>query len=132
MPRSIPSLTNILSPFKRDEYQGLYQDTGHGGPDEPRNSYIQMLARKGKDGIGHHGPVSSMGVPGPELPQWNDIQFVTAQLARKPLLDDHPVATEVVIGPSAKRPLMLKIPLFVSDMSFGALSSSFALMRRVR
>ena len=22
-----------------------------------------------------------MGVPGPELPQWNDLQFLTAQLA---------------------------------------------------
>src|SRR5690606_16500024 len=27
-----------------------------------------------------------------------------------------------VIGPEAKKPLHLKIPLFVSDMSFGALS----------
>ena len=108
-------------PFKRDEYLGLYQDV-HGGPEEPSNGYIQMLARKGKEGIGHHGPVSSMGVPGPELPLWNDLQFVTAQLARQPLLDDEPVGTDLVIGPKAKKPLSLKIPLFVSDMSFGALS----------
>ena len=108
-------------PFKRDEYLGLYQDV-HGGPEEPSNGYIQMLAREGKEGIGHHGPVSSMGVPGPELPLWNDLQFVTAQLARQPLLDDEPVGTDLVIGPKAKKPLSLKIPLFVSDMSFGALS----------
>lgn len=38
------------------------------------------------------------------------------------MLDDAPVATEVVIGPNAKKPLKFKIPLFVSDMSFGALS----------
>ena len=108
-------------PFKRDDYLGLYQDI-HGGPEEPHNNYIQMLAREGKEGIGHHGPVSSMGVPGPELPQWSDLQFVTAQLARKPLLDDESVGTEVTIGPNAARPLSLKIPIFVSDMSFGALS----------
>ena len=108
-------------PFDRDKYLGLYQDV-HGGPEEPNNGYIQMLAQKGKQGIGHHGPISSMGVPGPELPQWDDIQFVTAQLARKPLLDDHPVGTEVIIGPNAAKPLTLSIPLFVSDMSFGALS----------
>ncbi len=108
-------------PFHRDEYLGLYQDI-HGGPEEPHNAYIQMLARKGKEGIGHHGPVSSMGVPTTELPQWNDIQFITAQLARKPLLDDEPVKTSLVIGPQAAKPLELKIPLFVSDMSFGALS----------
>lgn len=108
-------------PFRRDENLGLYQDV-HGTPEEPHNSYVQMLARQGKQGIGHHGPVTSMGVPSTELPQWSDIQFVTAQLARQPLLDDAPVGTELVIGPSAKKPLELKIPLFVSDMSFGALS----------
>ena len=37
-------------------------------------------------------------------------------------LDDDPVGTDVVIGPNAARPLVLDIPLFVSDMSFGALS----------
>ena len=112
---------NHPQPFQRDEYLGLYQDI-HGGPEEPLNGYIQTLARKGKEGIGHHGPVSSMGVPGPQLPLWSDIQFVTAQLARQPLLDDEPVATQLVIGPEADRPLALQIPLFVSDMSFGALS----------
>jgi len=63
-----------------------------------------------------------MGVPFSELPKWDDIQLVTAQLARLPQLDDVPVATEVVIGPDADRPLTLDIPLFVSDMSFGSLS----------
>jgi rubrerythrin len=32
------------------------------------------------------------------------------------------VGTELVIGPNAKKPLRLEIPIFVSDMSFGALS----------
>ena len=31
-------------------------------------------------------------------------------------------ATDIVIGPNATKPLHLDIPLFVSDMSFGALS----------
>lgn len=63
-----------------------------------------------------------MGVPLTELPRWDDIQFVTAQFATKPLMDDAAVGTELIIGPRAKRPLQLDIPLFVSDMSFGALS----------
>ena len=33
-----------------------------------------------------------------------------------------PISSEVVIGPAAKKPLRLEIPLLVSDMSFGALS----------
>ena len=32
------------------------------------------------------------------------------------------VNTELVIGPKANKPLRLDIPLFISDMSFGALS----------
>ncbi|MCJ7630398.1 MAG: FMN-binding glutamate synthase family protein, partial [Longimicrobiales bacterium] len=39
-----------------------------------------------------------------------------------PLLDHEEVGSDVVIGPGADRPLRLEIPLFVSDMSFGALS----------
>lgn len=108
-------------PYQRDEYLGLYADI-HGTPDEPHNQHIQTLARLGPVGIGHHGPVSAMGVPRGELPSWDDIQIVTAQLARRPLLDHAPVDTRLVIGPRAKKPLILDIPIFVSDMSFGALS----------
>ena len=72
--------------------------------------------------MGHHGPVTSMGVSRLELPKWDDLQFMTAQLARKPHLDHVPVGTGVVIGPNADKPLELDIPIFVSDMSYGALS----------
>ena len=108
-------------PYQRDNYLGLYADT-HGTPDEPHTGFIQKLAREGLSKLGHHGRVSAMGVSRQELPKWEDIQFVTAQLASMPLLDDEPVGTEIVIGPGAKKPLKLDIPLFVSDMSFGALS----------
>ena len=40
-----------------------------------------------------------------------------------PQLDDVPVDSSVVIGPSGEKPLRLDIPIFVSDMSFGALSA---------
>ncbi|NNE07823.1 MAG: Rieske 2Fe-2S domain-containing protein [Gemmatimonadetes bacterium] len=108
-------------PYDRDSYLGLYADV-HGTSEEPYNNYIQDLARNGLAKHGHHGPVSAMGVPLTELPRWDDIQLLTGQLARRPLLDDHEVGTNLVIGPNAKKPLELAIPLFVSDMSFGALS----------
>ena len=107
--------------YDRDAYQGLYADL-HGTPEEPDNGYIRGLAKDGLSKTGHHGPVSAMGVALTELPRWRDLQIITGQLARSPLLDDAPVGTEVVIGPRAKKPLELAIPLFVSDMSFGALS----------
>lgn len=108
-------------PFDRSAYQGEFQDP-HGTPDEPHVGLIRRLATEGLSNLGHHGPVSAMGVSREELPKWDDIQFVTAQLATKPLLDESAVSSSVVIGPRAKKPLHLEIPLFVSDMSFGALS----------
>lgn len=109
-------------PFDRDAYLGLYADTAHGTAEEPYNGLIQEYARDGLAKTGHHGRVESMGVPRDELPTWDDLQILTAQLHTAPLLDDQPVGTDVVIGPNAQKPLRLNIPLFVSDMSFGALS----------
>jgi methylamine---glutamate N-methyltransferase subunit C len=109
------------SPFDRTAYQGAFQDP-HGTPEEPHVGLIRRLANEGLDYLGHHGPVAAMGVPRDELPLWDSIQLATAQLARRPLLDEVPVGTDVVIGPNADRPLALALPLFVSDMSFGALS----------
>ncbi|MDW3176902.1 MAG: glutamate synthase-related protein [Acidimicrobiia bacterium] len=108
-------------PYDRSSYQGEFQDP-HGTPDEPHVGLIRRLATEGLSTLGHHGPVSAMGVARDDLPKWDEIQFVTAQLATKPLLDDAAVSSGVVIGPRAKKPLHLDIPLFVSDMSFGALS----------
>jgi len=108
-------------PYDRDSYLGLYADV-HGTPEEPHNQYIQTLAREGLKSWGHHGKVSAMGIPAPDLPGWADIQILTAQLAARPLADDAEVDVSLVIGPRAARPLHLAIPLFVSDMSFGALS----------
>lgn len=91
-------------------------------PEEPTVAFIHQLAREGLSKLGHHGTMTSMGVPRHELPKWDDIQIMTAQLATKPLMEDQPVASELVIGPRADKPLKLAIPLFVSDMSFGSLS----------
>ncbi|GIU41310.1 glutamate synthase-related protein [Shewanella colwelliana] len=116
------------------------KDVGHEGPgiatlngsdaqphaavtqEEPTVEFIHQLAREGLSKMGHHGPMTSMGVPRHHLPHWDDIQIMTAQMATQPLQEDQAVATELVIGPQARKPLILKIPLFVSDMSFGALS----------
>ncbi|USD67566.1 glutamate synthase-related protein [Vibrio sp. SCSIO 43136] len=90
--------------------------------EEPTVEFIHQLAREGLSKLGHHGPMTSMGVPRHLLPHWDDLQVMVAQMATKPLMEDVPVATKLVVGPKAKKPLVLDIPLFVSDMSFGALS----------
>ncbi|MBO6517892.1 MAG: Rieske 2Fe-2S domain-containing protein [Bacteroidia bacterium] len=108
-------------PFDRSSYLGAYADT-HPEPTEPYTGYIKELARNGLKNVGHHGPSASMGVDRNTLPKWESIQFLPAQLASRPLLDHEKVETSVTIGPNAQKPLSLEIPVFVSDMSFGALS----------
>ncbi len=108
-------------PFQRDQYLGDYADT-HPESTEPYTNYIKELAQNGLKNYGHHGPSASMGVDRNTLPKWENIQFLPAQLAKRPLLDHEKVSTKVVIGKRAAKPLVLDIPLFVSDMSFGSLS----------
>jgi len=55
-------------------------------------------------------------------PSWDDILIKGAQIARIPLNADVPVITRTIIGPGASRPLIIETPIFVSHMSFGALS----------
>ncbi len=114
-------LTEHPQPFDRDAYLGQYADTNP-QETEPYTNYIKELSRNGLKNWGHHGPSAAMGVDRRELPKWNDIQYLPAQLATRPLMDDEKVSTQVIIGPRAKKPLKLDIPIFVSDMSFGALS----------
>ena len=114
-------LNKYPQPFKRDQYLGQYADTNPEST-EPFNGYIRELAQNGLKNYGHHGPSAAMGVDRNLLPKWESIQFLPAQLARRPLFDDQPVRTQVIIGPKAKRPLELELPILVSDMSFGALS----------
>ena len=90
--------------------------------EEPTVAFIHQLANEGLSKMGHHGAMTSMGVPRHLLPHWDDIQLLVAQMASKPLFEDEAVATQLIIGPEAKKPLRLDIPLFVSDMSFGSLS----------
>ncbi len=108
-------------PYQRDQYQGAYEDP-HGTIEEPHVKFIHHLATHGLKKTGHHGPVSAMGVARQEVPSWDDLQFVVGQLHNFPQLDEVSVGAELVIGPRAAKPLQLDIPIFVSDMSFGALS----------
>ena len=64
---------------------------------------------------------ASMGTRLP-MPSWDEILFLGAQLDPMPLEEDAPVRTTTVIGPHAEKPLVLENPVYISHMSFGALS----------
>lgn len=53
---------------------------------------------------------------------WDEILIKGAQLARIPLNNDAGVNTQTIIGPGAKTPLVIETPIYVTHMSFGALS----------
>ena len=53
---------------------------------------------------------------------WDEILVCGAQLATLPLNETEPVNTRTVIGPKAAVPLVIETPVYVSHMSYGALS----------
>lgn len=76
---------------------------------------IQAMAVTGKSVI------EAMGTRMP-MPGWDDILILGGQLNPPPLMEHDPVVTTTVIGKNAKRPMILKGPVYISHMSFGALS----------
>ena len=65
--------------------------------------------------------ISAMGTKLPVV-SWKDILILGGQLNKMPLLDHEDVSLKTVIGKNAKKPMILESPVFVSHMSFGALS----------
>jgi glutamate synthase domain-containing protein 2/DNA-directed RNA polymerase subunit RPC12/RpoP len=61
---------------------------------------------------------------GTNLPiiSWDDILIMGAQLAKFPLNEDDKVNLKTVIGKNSKKPLIIDLPVYISHMSFGALS----------
>ena len=53
---------------------------------------------------------------------WEDILILGAQLEPLPLDEHAPVSLKTVIGKKAKKPMVLDMPVYISHMSFGALS----------
>ena len=53
---------------------------------------------------------------------WEEILIKGAQLAKMPLNKETPVNTKTVVGPQAEKPLVIETPIYISHMSFGALS----------
>ena len=64
---------------------------------------------------------AAMGTQMP-VPGWDEVLLLGAQLDPAPLNDGDPVDTTTVIGKHAKQPMVLESPVYISHMSFGALS----------
>jgi glutamate synthase domain-containing protein 2 len=58
-----------------------------------------------------------------KIPHWDDLTFLPGTLTRF-VIEGYreKCETKTVIGPRAKRPIELDIPIYITGMSFGALS----------
>jgi glutamate synthase domain-containing protein 2/rubredoxin len=94
--------------------------------------YLAAWARETDDLENHMADIHAMAASGESIIEpmrtkntvisWDDILIKGAQIARIPLNSDVPVNTRTVIGPGSGHPLIIDTPLFVTHMSFGALS----------
>ena len=57
-----------------------------------------------------------------KMPGWDDVLVLGAQLDPMPLEEHADVTLETVIGKHARKPMVLDMPVYISHMSFGALS----------
>lgn len=80
-------------------------------------SHIHEMAKTGKSII------SAMGTMKPVI-SWDDILILGNQLNPAPLLESDPVSLKTVIGKHAKKPMVIDSPVYITHMSFGALSKS--------
>ncbi len=76
---------------------------------------IQEMAVTGKSAIEAMGTRMNM-------PNWDDVLILGAQLNPMPLDEHADVSLKTVIGKHAKQPMTLAMPVYISHMSFGALS----------
>ena len=99
------------------EDRGLDYDTAfmRNDKDERYMGDIHMMAVSGQSII------EAMGIKGVK-PSWDDILVLGAQLNPPPLEEHAEVNIQTVIGKKAKKPMILENPVYISHMSFGALS----------
>jgi glutamate synthase domain-containing protein 2/uncharacterized Fe-S cluster protein YjdI len=80
-----------------------------------RVANVQGLAVSGKS---ENAAMSTLKV----FPSFDTLVFRGAQLHKMPLNEDVEVDTKTIIGKTARHPMELTMPFYVSHMSFGALS----------
>ncbi len=86
---------------------------------DPSCRYMDEIHQMAVSGEVIHGAMSTQ-MP---MPDWDDVLLLGAQLNPPPLDDDAPVNLQTVIGKKAAKPMVLESPVYISHMSFGALSA---------
>ena len=85
---------------------------------DPSNRYMAEIHEMAVTGKSIGGSMSTQ-MP---MASWDDILMLGAQLNPAPLNEEDSVDTRTVIGRHAEKPMILENPVYISHMSFGALS----------
>ena len=85
------------------------------------NDSVRYMAEIHQMAASGESIIEAMGLKRP-VPGWDDILILGAQLDPMPLEHNEKVDTVTVIGKNAKKPMILESPVYISHMSFGALS----------
>ena len=88
---------------------------------ERTDSGIRYMAEIHQMAASGESIIEAMGIQN-SVPSWDDILILGAQLDRMPLERHEAVDTQTIIGRRASKPMVLENPVYISHMSFGALS----------
>ncbi len=123
-----PICKQPISKFVAVENSNSPENTGEENSDL---SYDKDYAKSDRD-IRQMDAIHQMAITGESLvsamytdfpmPNWDDILILGAQMNPQPLESDVEVNTQTVIGKNAKKPLVIESPIYITHMSFGALS----------
>ena len=116
-------------PVKKDGTREACQDcggsTGEAAAYDPEYARTQTDARYMDEihemAVKGQSIIAAMGTQMP-MPGWDDILFLGAQLNPMPLDEHAPVKTKTIIENHAAKPMVIDHPVYISHMSFGALS----------
>lgn len=117
-------------------WRKIEEEVSEAVPEGPKSSDVaatlEDLKRKFDDFEIHMSDIHQMAETGKSVIEpmrtrkpvlsWDQILILGAQLATLPLNPEEEVSSRTVIGPAAAQPLVMETPIYVSHMSFGALS----------
>lgn len=115
-----------ISNFVEDEKSETHENTQN-----PNLAYPKRYAKSDKDiramDLIHENAINGKSIISAmstelKMPDWDDLLILGCQLNPQPLENDADVNTQTVIGKNAKKPLVIETPIYVTHMSFGALS----------
>ena len=108
------------------------EETKDSVPEKPLNLDYPKETKKTDSNYRYMKEIHEMAVTGKsaieamgtqmKMPDWDDILILGAQLNPPPLDESADVSLKTVIGKNAKKPMAIDIPVYISHMSFGALS----------